>query len=133
MFSIRLILLILSKTLLFNFREYLCLPRRSRRSSPSTARLSHADVILRNLLTGYPGGAKPDLELVSVVTDQVPKNDMSRDLAKKHGFKICDTVADALTLGGKKLAVDGVLSIGEHGKYPTNDRGQTPLPAPPIL
>ncbi len=89
---------------------------------------SHADVILRNILTGYPGGARPNLELVSVFTDQVPKTDMSRDLAKKHGFKICDTIAEALTLGGKTLAVDGVISIGEHGKYPTNDKGQQLYP-----
>lgn len=89
---------------------------------------SHADVILRNLLDGYPDGTRPALELVSLVTDQVPKNDMSRDLAKKYGFKICDTVAEALTLGGTTLAVDGVLSIGEHGKYPTNDKGQTLYP-----
>lgn len=89
---------------------------------------SHADVILRNLLAGYPDGTRPNLELVSLVTDQVPKTDMSRDLAKKYGFKICDTVADALTLGGKALAVDGVLSIGEHGTYPKNDRGQILYP-----
>ena len=30
------------------------------------------------------------------------------------------SIADALTLGGKELAVDAVLSIGEHGHYPTN-------------
>ena len=89
---------------------------------------SHADVILRNLLNGYPDGGKPNLELVSLVTDQVPKTDMSRDLAKKHGFKICETIAEALTLGGKSLAVDGVLSIGEHGKYPTNDKDQILYP-----
>jgi len=89
---------------------------------------SHADVILRNLLYGYPDGTKPDLELVSLYTDQVPKNDMSRDLAKKHGFKIYDSIADCLTLGGKELAVDGVLSIGEHGKYPENEKGQTLYP-----
>ena len=34
---------------------------------------SHADVILRNLLDGYPDGKKPDLELVSLFTDQVPE------------------------------------------------------------
>jgi hypothetical protein len=89
---------------------------------------SHADVILRNLLDGYPDGTKPNLELVSLVTDQVPKNDMSRALAKKHGFKICATIADALTLGGKALAVEGVLSIAEHGTYPSNDRGQILYP-----
>src|SRR5436305_12985261 len=87
-------------------------------------RWSHADVILRNLLTGYPDRTKPNLELVSLYTDQVPKTDMSRDLAKKHGFKIVDSIAEALTLGGKELAVDGVISIGEHGKYPENDKGQ---------
>ncbi|MBA4066228.1 MAG: hypothetical protein C0501_21435 [Isosphaera sp.] len=91
-------------------------------------RWSHADVILRNLLDGYPDGTRPGLELVSLVTDQVPKGDMSRDLAQKHGFKLCDTVADALTLGGKGLAVDGVLSIGEHGTYPDNDKGQKLYP-----
>jgi len=53
---------------------------------------------------------------------------MSRDLAKKHGFKICETVHEALTLSGKTLAVDGVLSIGEHGKYPTNEKGQLLYP-----
>jgi hypothetical protein len=91
---------------------------------------SHADVILRNLLDGYPpdGKARPNLGLVSLVTDQVPGGDMSRDLAKKHGFKICDTVADALTLGGDSLAVDGVLSIGEHGTYPKNEKGQLLYP-----
>ena len=53
---------------------------------------------------------------------------MSRDLAKKHGFTIYDTIDEALTLGGKELAVDGVLCIGEHGKYPTNDKGQILYP-----
>ena len=53
---------------------------------------------------------------------------MSRDLAKKHGFKIYETIAEALTLGGKTLAVDGVLSIGEHGKYPDNEKGQKLYP-----
>ena len=89
---------------------------------------SHADVILRNLLTGYPGGKRPDLELVSLFTDQVPAGDMSDALAKKHGFKITTTVADALTLGTGKLAVEGVLSIGEHGKYPDNEKGQKLYP-----
>jgi hypothetical protein len=90
---------------------------------------SHADVILRNLLNGYPGGTtRPNMQLVSLYTDQVPKNDMSRDLAKKHGFKITETIAEALTLGGKSLAVDGVLSIGEHGNYPDNEKGQKLYP-----
>jgi hypothetical protein len=91
-------------------------------------RWSHADVILRNLLDGYPGGGRPDLQLVSLVTDQVPRGDMSRDLAAKHGFRICDTVSEALTLGTPTLAVDAVLSIGEHGLYPDNEKGQKLYP-----
>jgi hypothetical protein len=89
---------------------------------------SHADVILRNLLNGYPDGTRPDLELVSLYTDQVPKTDMSRDLARKHGFKIYERISDCLTLGGKTLAVDAVLSIGEHGTYPSNEKGQLLYP-----
>src|SRR5437868_1707304 len=87
---------------------------------------SHADVILGNLLEGYAPDRKtrPDLQLVALYTDQVPKTDLSRGLAKKHGFTIYDTIAEALTLGGDKLAVDGVLSIGEHGDYPNNEKGQ---------
>ena len=90
---------------------------------------SHADVILRNLLDGYPDGkTRPDLELVSLYTDQLPKADLSRDLAKKHGFKIAATIPEALTLGDDKLAVDAVLSIGEHGTYPNNEKGQILYP-----
>jgi hypothetical protein len=89
---------------------------------------SHADVILRNLLDDYPDGGRPDLKLVSLYTDQLHKADMSRDLARKHGFRLSDTIADALTLGGNKLAVDAVLSIGEHGVYPDNEKGQKLYP-----
>lgn len=93
-------------------------------------RHSHADVILSKILEGYnhDGGAGPNLNLVGMYVDQFPKNDMSRALAKKHGFRIYPNIADALTLGGKKLAVEGVLLIGEHGKYPKNARGQTLYP-----
>src|SRR5207248_10451716 len=37
-------------------------------------------------------------------------------------------IADALTLGGSDLAVDGVLLIGEHGDYARNEKGQTLYP-----
>src|SRR5437899_874204 len=91
---------------------------------------SHADVILTKILEGYnhDGGAGPNLQLVSLYVDQFPTNDMSRDLAKKHKFSIYNTIEAALTLGGKQLAVDGVLCIGEHGKYPTNAKGQILYP-----
>jgi hypothetical protein len=58
------------------------------------------------------------LELASLYVDQRPSSDTSRALAASHGFRLSDTVADALTLGTDKLAVDGVLLIAEHGDYP---------------
>ncbi|GIW79896.1 MAG: hypothetical protein KatS3mg105_1703 [Gemmatales bacterium] len=91
---------------------------------------SHADVIVGKLLEGYSHQGKdfPDLELVSVYVDQFPENDLSRPLAKRHGFRIFASIFEALTLGGEKLAVDGVLIIGEHGKYPKNAKGQILYP-----
>jgi hypothetical protein len=93
-------------------------------------RHSHADVIVGKILEGfhYDGREGPDLRLVSMFVDQFPESDMSRQLAQKYKFPITKTIDEALTLGGKGLAVDGVLCIGEHGKYPTNDRGQILYP-----
>lgn len=81
---------------------------------------SHADVIVGKILEGYQqdGGPGPDLEVMSVFTDQVPAEDMSREKAVKHGFRISPTIRDALTLGSGQLQVAGVLCIGEHGDYP---------------
>jgi hypothetical protein len=91
---------------------------------------SHADVIVGKIVEGYnyDGGAGPDLRLAALYVDQFPPNDMSRDLSKKYGFPIHDSIEGALTLGGPELAVDGVLCIGEHGNYPKNDKGQTLYP-----
>jgi hypothetical protein len=93
-------------------------------------RHSHADVIVGKILEGYnhDGGAGPNLKLVALYVDQFPDDDLSRGLARKHGFRLFDTIAGALTLGGKGLAVDGVLCVGEHGRYPSNARGQILYP-----
>ena len=88
---------------------------------------AHADVICTRLLEGYEYYGKlrePRLETVAMYTDQVPSNDMSRAKAKRHGVPIFKTVREALTLGTGKLAVDGVVLVGEHGNYPTNEKGQ---------
>src|SRR5919202_933474 len=68
---------------------------------------SHADVIVGKVLEGYlhDGKARPNLKLVSMYVDQFPDGDMSRALARKHGFTLHDTVAGAVTRGGKSLAV----------------------------
>ncbi|MCX7699782.1 MAG: hypothetical protein N2039_02795 [Gemmataceae bacterium] len=91
---------------------------------------SHADVIVGKILEGYhhDGQKYPELELAAMYVDQFPPNDLSRDLAKKFGFKIYPTIADAVCRGTDRLAVDGVLCIGEHGDYPKNERGQILYP-----
>ena len=92
---------------------------------------SHADVIIGKYLEGYNQDQMapyPDSKIVSIFTEQVPDNDMSRPMAKKYNVPIFRTVADSLTLGGDQLAVDGVILIGEHGVYPTNDKEQKLYP-----
>jgi hypothetical protein len=93
-------------------------------------RWSHADVIVGKILEGFDMDSKsfPNMRLVSMFVDQFPKNDMSRDLAKRFNFTIHDTIAGAITFGRKEIAVDGVLCIGEHGNYPRNERGQIQYP-----
>ena len=84
-------------------------------------KLSHAQHFLDRFLLGYAWGGgwrRPDVDLVSLYIDQFPENDLARATAKRHDVPIYPTVEDALTLGGSKLAVDGVVIIGEHGDYP---------------
>lgn len=94
-------------------------------------RNSHADVIVGKVLEGFrqDGGAGPNLELVSLYADQVTENDLSRGLAEKHGFRIAGSIDEAITLGTGELQVAGVLSIGEHGNYPSSaDANQKMFP-----
>ena len=92
---------------------------------------SHAQHFVDRFLLGYGWqGAwrTPDVDLVSLYVDQRPRGDLSRGIAKRHGVPIHRTIAGALTLGTGRLAVDGVVIIGEHGHYPRNKKGQTLYP-----
>lgn len=92
---------------------------------------SHAQHFLDRLALGYPwGGAwqAPRLDIASVYIDQFPENDLGRARVEKYGLKLVPSVADALTLGTGTLAVDGVVIIAEHGKYPKSELGQTLWP-----
>jgi len=92
---------------------------------------SHADVIVGKILEGFrqDGGPGPALKLAALYVDQFTKRDLSRDLARKHGFPIVPTIAEAITLGTNQVQVAGVLSIGEHGTYPyTSDTRQHQYP-----
>ncbi len=92
---------------------------------------SHADIIVSRLLqtdTLDGKGKDSPLKLVSLFTDQKPPNDISRMLAASHRLPIWDTIRETLTLGRDRLAVDGVLLIGEHGDYPRSETGNRQYP-----
>ncbi|MCZ2340705.1 MAG: hypothetical protein LC104_02780 [Bacteroidales bacterium] len=92
---------------------------------------SHAWHMAERFLHGYPIHGQwhhPPFEVVSAYVDQVPQNDVSRARAKEFGFTIYPTIAETLRCGGKQLAVDAVLTIGEHGEYPLSDIGQKKYP-----
>jgi hypothetical protein len=49
---------------------------------------------------------------------------MSREKAREYSVPIYDTVREALLMGNKTLAVDGVVIVGEHGDYHWNLKEQ---------
>lgn len=87
---------------------------------------SHSDVILGKILEGWlhDRGPGPALKLASLYVDQFPSDDIARSMCAKYGVPIYDSIEQTLTLGGDAIAVDGVISIGEHGDYPFNEIGQ---------
>jgi hypothetical protein len=92
---------------------------------------SHAWHMAERFLVGYPIQGRwhrPPLDVVAAYVDQHPANDLSRKRAEEFGFPLFPTVAEALRCGGKELAVDAVLIIGEHGRYPKSEYGQTKYP-----
>lgn len=92
---------------------------------------SHSQHFLDRFAMGYAMGGQwqtPACDLVSVYIDQFGENDIGRQRIEKYQLKQFSSIAQALTLGGSKLAVDGVLIIGEHGNYPVNEKGQTLYP-----
>ena len=71
----------------------------------------------------------PRVDIASVYIDQFPKDvDLGRDRVKRYGLKLYPNIKQALTLGTGELAVDGVVIIAEHGKYPANEKGQRLYP-----
>jgi hypothetical protein len=93
--------------------------------------LSHSYHIAGRFITGYARGGQlhvPRQYVHSLYVDQKnPETDLSSDLARDFGVRVCRSISDAL-LAGDKLAVDGVLLIGEHGNYSRNDFDQILYP-----
>jgi hypothetical protein len=94
-------------------------------------RYSHADNIVTRFMEGYSIVGKsypPPCKVASLYIDQTPETDIGRPLAKQWRVPVYKTIAEALTCGGDKLAVDGVLIVAEQGDYPRNDKGQILYP-----
>ena len=92
---------------------------------------SHAWHMGERFLVGYPNRGRwhqPPFDVVAVYVDQQPDNDLSRRRSQEFDFPIYPSIGEALRCGGKELAVDAVLVIGEHGDYPRNEIGQKLYP-----
>jgi hypothetical protein len=94
---------------------------------------SHADVLLSRWMDHRPTDAQwgwngPRTKLISLHCEQFGERDIAKKTAAEHDLPMFDTVRDALTLGGRELAADGVILIGEHGDYPENEIGQQLYP-----
>jgi hypothetical protein len=93
---------------------------------------SHPQHIVGRFLDGYGWNGTyhhPEMDLVGLYVDQRGEGDLTQELMDRHpGLKVYPTIAEAVTLGTGKLAVDGVVVVGEHGRYPRNAQGQAEQP-----
>jgi hypothetical protein len=92
---------------------------------------SHAQHFLDRMTLGYSwasGWQMPRVDVASIYVDLHPKNDLAPQRIGRHKLKNYPTIAEALTQGGSKLAVDGVVIIAEHGDYPKSAKGQIQYP-----
>ncbi|MDX2035087.1 MAG: hypothetical protein SFX72_00450 [Isosphaeraceae bacterium] len=112
-------------------------PRRKPRIAAITSvyhYLSHAYHIVGRFLDGFVvndgrGLHRPEFDVASLYIEQTPeKTDLGRAKARDFDVRLAPDIADALTLGTGRLAVDAVLLIAEHGDYPFNERLQKLYP-----
>ena len=92
---------------------------------------SHADVAVMKFLKGFPTNDSrfaPGVDLVSKYIDQFTESDVGRVIADEHDVPNYSSIVKAMTLDREKLAVDGVLLIGEHGDYVWNEKEQQLFP-----
>jgi len=93
--------------------------------------LSHGQHMGDRFLVGFPLNGRwqrPRVDVASAFVAQRRDNDLSGQRAEEFGFTIYPTITEALRCGGERLAVDGVVIIGEHGDFPMNEKGQVLYP-----
>src|SRR5450631_4441527 len=80
-------------------------------------RLLHGQHVVDRFLDGYGWAGtfhNPAMDVVSLDGDQRGEGEFSQERVKRQPtMKIYPTIAESLTLGGSKLAVDGVVVVGE--------------------
>jgi hypothetical protein len=106
-------------------------PKRLAAITTAYFKYSHADDIITKFIEGYAIAERihqPHCRVVSLAIEQFPATDIGRGMAARYGIPLFDAPGKALTLGGDRLAVDGVLLVGEHGDYPHNAKGQQLYP-----
>jgi len=92
---------------------------------------SHADWLVNKLIDGYwwqGAYTASRVEVVSLYLHQHDTSLLGQKVAKAKGIPVFKSASEALTLGGKELAVDGVVIVAEHGNYPTDLKGHWLLP-----
>ncbi|SKB30141.1 hypothetical protein [Daejeonella lutea] len=92
---------------------------------------SHADWIVNKLIDGYwwDGAYTPSrVDVVSIYLHQHDESQLAQKVAKNKGIPVYKSVGEAVMLGGKELAVDGVVIVAEHGEYATDLKGHWLLP-----
>ncbi|HXG12953.1 MAG TPA: hypothetical protein VNK04_24560 [Gemmataceae bacterium] len=106
-------------------------PKRIAAITTAYWKYSHADDIITKFIEGYAIVGRihqPHCRVVSLYIEQFPDTDIGRGMAARYKVPLFKTPGETLTLGGRDLAVDGVLLIGEHGDYPINEKGQKLYP-----
>src|SRR5262245_66586981 len=71
--------------------------------------LSHAYHIAGRFVLGYPRDGRfhiPRHYVHALYVDQEPDNDLSREIAREYGIRLTRSIAEALTDGTDRLAVD---------------------------
>ncbi len=90
-------------------------------------KLLHPQHVVDRFLDGYGWGGtyhRPEMDVVSLYVDQRGEGDVFEDRLDRHpSLKLYPTIAEAVTRGTSKLAVDGVVVVGEHGEYPLSPTG----------
>jgi hypothetical protein len=93
----------------------------------SYKRMFHPQHIVDRLLDGYGWAGSfhhPEMDVVALYVDQRGEGDLSPERAERHPtMKIYPTIAETVTRGTSKLAVDGVVVVAEHGTYAYTDTG----------